>query len=264
MPDEILNFLTHAGIRIMLAAAALFVGWYLIKCLMRLVRGSKKLQKTEITVKTFLISFISVTLKILLVVSVIGILGFPLTSILAVLASAGLAIGLALQGALSNLAGGLMILIFKPFKAGDYISDGKNEGSVEEITVFYTKLLTVDNKIITVPNKQITESPVVNFSAKDTRRVEILFKVCRGCDIEKVKSALIEVASRHPLILKEPPPFAGLFSHGEGYMEFTLRAWTKRADYWQVYFDLNENVKKHFDSFGIVMPNRQLDININE
>lgn len=260
--DTVLEFLTAAGIRLVLAAAALFAGWYLVNRFLKVISSSKKFHKAEVTVQTFLISFVSVTLKILLVVSAIGILGFPLTSVLAVLASAGLAVGLALQGALSNLAGGLMILIFKPFKAGDYISDGSHEGSVEAITIFYTKLLTVDNKIITVPNKHITENSVINYSAKDTRRVEINFKVSRNCDIEKVKNALISTAADNLLVLKEPPPFAALFSHGEGFMEFTLRAWTIRANYWQVYFGLNENIKKEFDRQNIILSNPQLDVHI--
>ena len=196
--DTLLEASATAGLRILLAIAVLIVGLLLIKYLVKFIVKSKGFNKIDVTVQTFLKSALAITLKVLLIISVIGILGVPLTSIIAVLASAGLAIGLALQGALSNFAGGIMILVFRPFKVGDFVDNGTHMGYVDSITIFYTRLLTKDNKLVTVPNSTMTTASITNFSAKELRRVDIEYKVSYKNDIDKVKSVLTSVAEKHP------------------------------------------------------------------
>ena len=260
--ERVLEIVTDVGLKILSAVLVLIVGLFVIKYFIMLISKAKGIKKLDISVQNFLKSFISILLKTVLIISVVSILGFPLTSVLAVLASAGLAIGLALQGALSNLAGGFMILIFKPFRTGDYIDNGTHQGTVESITVFYTKLLTIDNKLITIPNKSIIETSITNFSAKDTRRVDLIFRASFDADVEKVKKILYDIAYRHELTIKEPPPFARVYSHGDNWLEYVLRVWCKKSDYWTIYYDITEEVKKQFDKQAITIPYHQLDVNI--
>ncbi|HEY8443996.1 MAG TPA: mechanosensitive ion channel family protein, partial [Clostridia bacterium] len=221
-------------------------------------------KRMDVSVQSFLRSLLNVTFKLVLLFSIISILGVPLTSIVTLLASAGLAVGLALQGALSNFAGGFMILIFKPFKVGDYIYNGEYEGTVESINVFYTRLLTVDNKAITIPNKIIIDEPITNYSAQDKRRVDLRIRASFDADVELVKKILYDTAYHHPLTLKEPLPFARLHTHGQDAMEYVLRVWTKRTDYWTVYFDLMEQIKKEFEKHGVTIPYQQVSVHIKE
>lgn len=262
--DTLLEASATAGLRILLAIAVLIVGLLLIKYLVKFIVKSKGFNKIDVTVQTFLKSALAITLKVLLIISVIGILGVPLTSIIAVLASAGLAIGLALQGALANFAGGIMILVFRPFKVGDFVDNGTHMGTVESITIFYTKLLTIDNRLVTIPNSTMTTASITNFSAKELRRVDLKFNASYENDIEKVKNILISVAKNHPLVLEEPAVMSRVFTHGTHGLEYILRAWTKAGDYWTVYFDINENVKKEFDKQGIEIPLPKLDVNLKD
>jgi small conductance mechanosensitive channel len=176
------------------------------------------------------------------------------------LASAGVAIGLALQGALSNLAGGLMILFFKPFKVGDMIEADGHSGVVLGITVFYTILTTVDNKRITLPNGKLTNTSVVNYSSEKTRRVDFVFSVDYESDVDKVKTILMDVISKNELILDDPAPVARLKKHNDSSLDFAVWVWCEGKDYWHVFFDMNENVKKAFDKNGIDIPYPHLEI----
>ncbi|HEY8390367.1 MAG TPA: mechanosensitive ion channel domain-containing protein [Clostridia bacterium] len=261
---NVLDFIASAGLKILAAGVLLAVGLFLIKYLIKLILKSRGFKKLDASIQGFLKGFISISLKTILIISVVSVLGVPLTSVLAAFASAGLAIGLALQGALSNLAGGFMILIFKPFKTGDYIDNGTHEGTVESITIFYTKLVTIDNKLITIPNKSIIETALTNYSAKDTRRIDLKFRAPLDCDIEKVKRILYDIAFNHPLTLKDPLPFARVYSHKDNWLEFVLKIWTPRVDYWTVYYDIIEEVKKQFDKEGITIPYQQLEVHINQ
>lgn len=185
--QKIWDALIDAGIRILHAALVLIIGWFVIKYFIKWLTSLKGLKKLDISVQSFLKSLLMVGFKLVLFISVISILGVPLTSIVTILASAGLAIGLALQGALSNFAGGFMILIFKPFKVGDYIYNGEYEGTVDSINVFYTKLLTIDNKLITIPNKSIIDEAITNYSAQDKRRVDLKIRASFDADVDAVK-----------------------------------------------------------------------------
>ena len=262
--EKVLQIITDAGLRILFAAVLLIVGFFVIKYLVKLITKFKGFKRLDVSLQSFLKSFISIILKILLIISAIGVLGVPLTSVLTVLASAGLAIGPALQGALSNLAGGFMILIFKPFRTGDYIDNGTHQGTVESITTFYTKLLTFDNKLITIPNKSIIETAITNFSAQDERRIDVKFRASFETDIDTVKRIILDVAYNHELTLKKPLPLVTISSYLENSLEYFLRVWVKKADYWTVYFDIMEQVKKRFDQEGIAIPYQQVDVHIKE
>lgn len=262
--DTLIELSASVGLKILLAIAVLVIGLLLIKYLVKFIVKSKGFNKIDKTVQTFIKSALSITMKILLIISVIGILGVPLTSIIAVLASAGLAIGLALQGALSNFAGGIMILVFRPFKVGDFVDNGTHMGTVDSITIFYTRLLTIDNKLITIPNSTMTTASITNFSAKELRRVDFKFTASYKNDVEKVKRILIEIAESHPLVLKDQPIMSRLFSHGTNSLEYILRVWCQAPDYWTIYFDINEKVKKEFDAQGIEIPFTQMDVHIKE
>ena len=191
-------------------------------------------------------------------------MGIPMTSVITVVASAGVAISLALQGALSNCAGGLMILIFKPYKVGDYIVASGAEGVVKEITVFYTHVLTLDNKRIIVPNGGLMNANVTNFSYEDTRRVDLVFKAAFGTDQNLVLGLMLKAAEGTKGVLADPAPFARFSGCADNAQEFTLRAWCNTADYWDVYFDLLQNVSGAFGQAGIAAPATKLDVTMEK
>ena len=249
--------------KLIAAGLILLIGGRLIKWILGRIVKSKGFQKMDISVQSFTKSFLKIAAWVILIISAAGIIGIPMSSFLTLLASAGVAIGLALQGALSNLAGGLMILFFRPFRVGDFIETGAHSGTVQDITVFYTILLTPDNKRITLPNGTLTNAAVVNYSEKETRRVDLEFSVGYDCDIDKVKGLLLRVAEEHELVLDDPAPFARLIRQDDSALAFCLRAWCKSDDYWTVYFDLNEQVKKELDANGMEIPFPQLDVHMD-
>lgn len=255
-----LGFMTSFGIVILKAVVVGVIGGYIIKRFLNWLKTSKKLDNLDKGLRSFLVSFSRIALYAVLLIVIAGILGIPATSFVTVLASCGVAIGLALQGSLSNFAGGLMILFFKPFKIGDYIEAGGESGTVVGISVVYTELLTVDNKRITLPNGTLTNSVIENYSAEATRRVDLTFSAAYSCDIEKVKGIISAIVEAHPLALKDPAPFVRLSAHDASALVYTVRVWVKSADYWTVYFDVLEGVKKAFDENGIEIPFQQLDV----
>ncbi len=266
--EKIVNYLvelaTTTGLKLLGAIVLVIVGMKGIKWLRKWIRTSEKLNKIDDSLRSFMISFSSVVLYIVLFITVAVILGIPTTSFITMLASCGVAIGLALQGSLSNFAGGIMILIFKPFKVGDYIEAAGESGTVTEISVVYTELLTVDNKKITIPNGTITNSVIENYSAEKIRRVDLEFNTAYDCDIEKVKKIITEVLESHPKALKNPEIFVRLSAHNESALTYTARVWCKTEDYWDVNFDVIESVKKAFDENDIKIPYNQLDVHIDK
>lgn len=262
--DFFTELLASLGARLMGALIVLIVGIKLISWLKKRLKKFPKIQALEDGLESFLLSFVGVSLYAVLFVTVALMLGVPATSFLTILASCGVAVGLALQGALSNFAGGIMILIFKPFKVGDYISTPDASGTVKAITVVYTILDTPDNKAITIPNGVLTNSVVENYSAMDKRRVDLEFNVDYDTDVETVKALLLAIAAKHPLVVSEPEPMARLTKHGDSSLVFTMRVWCKTDDYWSVRFDLLESVKAAFDKMGIKIPFPQLDVHLNK
>ena len=195
---------------------------------------------------------------------VLGYWGVDLASITAVVASAGVAIGLALQGSLSNFAGGFIILLLRPFKVGDYIATSSYEGGVEKIDLFYTHLVTVDNKEILIPNGTLSNGSLINYSSKDTRRVDLKFGVAYDADILHVRRVLNDIVSKHKLILHHPEPFIGIVEHADSSVNFAVRVWCNTPDYWKIYFDLLEEVKLRFDDEEINFPYPQMDVHLKK
>ncbi|MGN1094964.1 MAG: mechanosensitive ion channel family protein [Eubacteriales bacterium] len=257
---SIVSFLTSFGLKLVGAIIILVVGIFLIKWVIKLITRGNAFQKAPKNVQILVKNMIKVCLYVLLFFSVAMIIGVPAASLVAVLSSAGLAIGLALQGGLSNIAGGIIILCFKPFEVGDFIDDGTHAGTVTDIGLFYTKLTTPDNKVVTIPNGSISNQSVTDFSAKETRRLDIKFSVAYDSDIDMVKETLLAMADAHELVLKDPAPFVRLGEQGDSALVFYLRVWVNSGDYWTVNFDLLEASKKIFDKRGIEIPFPQLDV----
>ena len=260
--NNLVALATNVGGKLIGAILVLIIGRILIKFTMKTLRKSKMMDKTEVTLAHFLLNFINIGLNVILIVTIIAIMGVPMASVVTVIASAGVAIGLALQGSLSNLAGGIMILIFKPFKIGNYVETAGHAGTIEDIGIFYTVMKTTDNRQITIPNGTIMSSSVINVSAYDTRRVDFTFSVAYGTDVERVKTILLEEAAKHELTFADPAPFCRLSKQNESSLDFTLRVWTKASDYWTVNFDLLERVNDRFVAENIEVPFNQLDVHI--
>lgn len=260
---KLVDFCMESGLKLIGALLLVIIGFKLVNVFGKKMKKMKLYEKLDPTARSFMRSFIVIGLKILLVISAAIIVGIPMASLVAVIGSAGLAIGLALQGSLSNIAGGFIILVFKPFKVGDFISTVDATGVVEAINLFYTKVVTVDNQVVVVPNSIISNQSLTDVSTKDERRVDLVFNTSYKCDVEEVKKILINVALDCPLALKDPEPMARLNEHGVNSLGFVLRVWCKNEDYWTVYFNLMEAVKKTFDEKGIEIPYQQLDIHVD-
>jgi len=257
-----IDLISTYGGKIFLAIVALIVGMLLMKAINK--AAGKAIEKTKLddTIKSVARNVVKVLLYIILIISIIEILGVSMSSVIAVLASCGLAVGLALQGALGNLAGGLMILVFKPFKVGDYIESAGAEGTVQEISVFYTTIMTVDNKQVLVPNGDLMNANVTNFTAAKNRRIDQDFKITNDIDPDLVKSVLLSAAEATAGVLQEPAPFARLTGVDDDTYIFTVRAWCDTAAYWDVYFDMIENCSKALRENDIDDPEERIAVRI--
>jgi len=252
--ENIISAVTSAGGKILLAILVLVAGSALIKLIVKVLKNSKSFEKIDASVRSFTLSFVSIGLYVVLAIAVIGVLGVPMASVITVLASAGVAVGLALQGALSNLAGGIMLMIFRPFKVGDYVEASGASGVVQEITLFYTVFLSLDNKRITVPNGSLMNSNVVDYSSEELRRVDLTFSCAKSESYKEIEKMLMDVLEAHDKVLSDPAPFARVSGGTNEAMEFTVRAWVKNADYWDVYFDLTQGVVESFGKNGVKAP----------
>lgn len=261
--STITQFATSFGIKLLCAILIFFVGAKCITWATKQIRNSPKFDKLDVSLRSFLASFLKILLYVLLVITVAMLLGVPATSFITILASCGVAVGLALQGSLSNFAGGLMILFFKPFKVGDFIEAAGETGTVAEISVVYTELLTLDNKRITVPNGTLTNSVIKNYSREELRRVDLNFNVAYTSDDETVKGIIRGIIDAHPQALQDPEPFVRVSAQSDNALIYTARIWCKNADYWTVYFDVLESVKAAFDKNGITIPFPQVDVHID-
>ena len=260
LKDKVVAFCMESGLKLIIAIVVLLIGFKIIDIFGKKFKDTKFYEKLDPTARTFFRSFIVIALKIVLVIAAALIVGIPMASMVAVIGSAGLAIGLALQGSLSNIAGGFIILVFKPFKVGDFIETADAMGTVEAINIFYTKILTVDNKVIQVPNAVISNQRLTDYSTKDTRRVDLTINASYNNDIEKVKSVLLSVAEKTDKALA---PQARVCEHSSNSIGFVFRVWCKTDDYWDVYFNLLEGVKKAFDENNIQIPYQQIDVHVD-
>lgn len=261
--EKLITWIATNGIKLIVGLIALWIGWKLISKLVRIMNTILEKKKVDITLRKFLDGFVSLALRILLIIVIMECIGMETSGIAALIASAGLAIGLALQGSLSNFAGGIIILLIRPFNVGDFIEGAGQSGTVENIGIFYTKLATGDNKQVLVPNGKLSNDSVVNYSAKETRRVDLKFSVSYSEDIIKVKKILEGVIKSEELILKDPKPFIALSEHADSSINFVVRVWCKTEDYWTIYFNLLEKVKIKFDEEKIEIPYQQVDIHLN-
>lgn len=250
------------GLKLLLALVTLIVGLWIIKIIMGGVKKAMENKDVDATLRPFLLSILSIVLKIMLIISVISMVGIEMTSFVAILAAAGLAVGMALSGTLQNFAGGVMIMIFKPFKVGDVISAQGFTGAVSEIQIFNTILKTPDNKTIIIPNGGLSTGAMTNFSTEPRRRVDFTFGIGYSDDIDKAKDVINGLIAADSRILKDPAPFVAVSELADSSVNFVVRVWAESANYWGIFFDMTENVKKAFDSNGISIPFPQTDVHV--
>ena len=252
--EALTNLCTTVVGKVLLAIVVWFVGKFIVGKIMQLVAKIKVLDKIEPNTRTFVLSALKWLLYVILVVSIVAILGVPMASVITVLGTAGAAIALSLQGSLSNLAGGIMLVIFRPFKVGDFVEASGVTGTVKEITLFYTVLNTVDNCRINVPNGALMNANIVDYSAEATRRVDLSFASAKSEDPKKIQSLMLDVMEQNEKVLKDPAPFARLSGGTNEAMQFTARAWCKTEDYWDVYFDLTQAITEKLGENGVQAP----------
>lgn len=262
--DKLNDLWVDAGLKLIYVIVILFVGGKLIKLLTKLIKKGRGFNKLDKSVASFVLSFIKAILNILLWITIAGVIGIPSTSIITLLGSCGVAIGLALQGGLSNIAGGLIILMFKPFKVGDFIDTHADSGTVKSISIFYTTLVTPDNRVISIPNGNLANSATVNYSKEKDRRLDLVIDVSYDNDIELVKKTLNSIINKEKRIDKEKDVFIRLTNYKESSIEYTIRVWVDKDELWNVKFDLLESIKKEFDKENIVIPYNQLDVHIDK
>ena len=271
MPEFISTFLASFAsnaldfiLRFIGVIAVLCIGLKLARVLAKKFENAKANQHMDPTARNVLSNVILWVVRVVVIVTVCAILSIPTASIIAVISSLGLALGLALQGGLSNIAGGIMIVIFRPFGLGDCITSGGETGVVTDISLFYTTLTTADKRTVVVPNGALTNSTIVNFSREEIRRVDMDFTVAYDTDIELAKKVILGAAANHSLVLKDPAPQVLLTTHGDSALVFQLRAWANNGDFWTVKFDLNEDIKRAFDQFKIEIPFPQMYVHVVE
>lgn len=262
LTSKIGELLAVYGLRVIAALAILVFGRWIAKGLCRLIKRLMNKSKVDDTLTHFVGSLSYVALLAFVIIAALNQLGIQTASFIAVLGAAGLAVGLALQGSLSNFAAGVLMIIFKPFKAGDFIEGAGVAGTVEEIQIFTTQLKTPDNKTIIVPNASMMNGVITNYSAKGTRRVDMAFGIGYGDDIDKARTLIREILSADQRILADPEPLVAVSELADSSVNFVVRAWTRADDYWNVYFDTTEAVKKRFDAEGVNIPFPQRDVHV--
>ena len=261
--NQLSDLLSSFGISLFIALSILIIGRQVVKILIKVISTALERSNTEDTVRIFVTNLLNTLLMIVVFIAAINQLGIQTTSIIAVLGAAGLAIGLALQGSLSNFAAGILIVIYRPYKVGDYIQADNHLGTVNDIQIFSTVLKTPDNKLVVVPNGSIMNGSIVNFSNQDKRRVDIIASCSYEDDIDKVKSVLADILSKDDRILNEPKPRIAVSELADSSVNFIVRPWVKNSDYLDVYYSLLEEIKKRFDQEGIAIPYPQTDVHIH-
>ncbi len=253
---------TDFGVDLIAAIAIFIIGRWIANLVTRAIRRLMERAEVEPTLVKFLTNIIKTLLLLFVILAAISQLGVQTTSLIAVLGAAGLAVGLALQGSLSNFAAGVLIIIFRPYKVGDYIEAAGTAGTVDEVQIFTTVLKTPDNKKIIVPNSQITGDTITNYSAHETRRVDFTFGIGYGDDIDKAKKIIEDVLTGDERVLKDPAPQIVVAELGDSSVNIVARPWAAASDYWGLKFDVTETVKKRFDAEGISIPFPQRDVHI--
>jgi len=265
--DSILPKITELamtyGPQLLMAIITLIIGFWIIGIVSRVLQKGLEKSKVELSLQKFLGSLVSVMLKVMLLISVASMIGIETTSFVAIIGAAGLAVGLALQGSLANFAGGVLVLLFKPYKIGDFIEAQGVSGAVREIQIFNTIITTGDNKTIIVPNGAISNGVITNYSSQTTRRVDMTFGIGYEDDISKAKSLLKKLIGEDTRILDNPEPLVVVSELADSSVNFTVRVWCNASDYWGIYFDMQEKVKLSFDEAGISIPYPQQDVHMH-
>ncbi len=262
--EALMALVIDYGLKILLAIVVLIIGLWIIKIIMKVIVKNMAKIDVDLSLRVFLKSLLSMLLRIMLIISVISMLGVTMTSFVAILAAAGLAVGMALSGTLQNFAGGVMIILFKPFKVGDFIDAQGYVGSVREIQIFNTILKTPDNKTIIIPNEGLSTSAMTNFSTEAQRRVDFVFGIGYGDDIDKARAAIEGLIANDDRILKDPAPFVAVSELADSSVNFVVRVWADAGNYWGIFFDMTEAVKKVFDKEGISIPFPQTDVHVHK
>ena len=261
--QSILSWLATEGVKILIAIVLLLIGFKLAGWLAGKISKVMEKRHVDETICKVVHHILNYGIKILVAVCLLGYLGIETSGIAALITSLGVAVGLAVQGALSNLAGGVLIIVTRPFRVNDYIETQGLSGTVEDISIIYTVLRTPDNKVINLPNGALANSNIVNYSVKDTRRVEFTFSISYSADYRLAQGIIMDIFNRHELVLDDPAPFVRMSEHAASAINITARCWVKSADYWTVNFDVLESVKAEFDQNGIEIPFNQLDVHVS-
>lgn len=264
MLEKLYEWVITRGVNVFFGVIFLSIGWKVINKTLKRIRRILESKNADPTITRFLDNVMNVTLKTVLIIIILQYIGVNLTGLTTIVASAGVALSLALKGSLANLAGGVIILVARPFNVGDFIETTEHSGVVEKISIFYTYLVTFDNKQILIPNGILTDSSIVNYSSKEIRRVDLTFSVSYEEDVIRVKNVLINILKKNELVLEEPEFFVGISMHGDSAINFIVKAWCKTEDYWTVYYDLLETVKIKFDEEGISIPYPQMDLHVKK
>lgn len=255
--------IVNIALKILIALVIFWIGRWLIRRIRKIVSRIMVRRQVDMSLQTFLINVVNITLTLFLIIIIIGVLGLDTTSFIALFASAGLAIGMALSGTLQNFAGGVIILLFRPFRVGDYIEAQNEEGTVKEIRLIYTVLNTVDNKTILLPNGPVSTGIINNFSHEPRRRVNWVFGIAYGDDYDVAKATIAELLAADERVDKEPAPFIALKELADSSVNIVVRAWVDSSEYWNVFFDMNEKVYKIFPQKGLNIPFPQMDVHLH-
>lgn len=261
--DSIMPMIQDFGMRLIYAVLVIVIGLWITKAITNAVRKTMDKRGVDPSLQPFLGGLIGTLLKVMVYISAISMLGVQMTSFIAILGAAGLAIGMALSGTLSNFAGGVMILIFKPFKVGDFIDAQGHMGTVSEIQIFNTILKTPDNKTIIIPNGGLSTGSMTNFSTEPQRRVDMTFGIGYGDDTAKAREVLNQLIAADDRILKDPAPFLAVSELADSSVNIVVRVWCNAADYWGIYFDMHENVYNKFNAEGLNIPFPQMDVHVH-
>lgn len=260
--NVVLTWMTNTGIKLVIAIIVMMIGFKITDLVTKKLYKTLEKRHADETLSKIGSNALKISLKVLILVSLVGYVGIETASISAVIASIGVGISLAVQGTLANFAGGIIIIIMRPFRIGDFITSNGESGTVEDIKLFYTYIVTPDNKLVAIPNGTLANNVIVNVSAKDTRRVEVVVGVAYGSDTDKVKQIIREVCDKNETIMQDPAPFVQLSCMNESSLDFTVRVWCNRKEYWNVHFYLLDAIKKAFDANGIEIPFNQLDVHV--
>ena len=262
--EKIKSFLTSAGVNLLKGIIILVVGIFLVHWLVKFLKRSKLLGKLDLSLQTFFITSIKLILILVVVLSAANVIGVPLTSVITIFASAGVAISLGMQSALGNLVGGLTLLILKPIKTGEYVKIGEYSGIVKRIGAFYTEIKTLDNSLISLPNSNLTNTAIVNYSHEGISRIEASFTVSYHSDIDRVREVLLEMAKKGEKVLEDPSPWVLITKCTETGVVVLVRAWAKAEDWGNVYYYLLEHGKRALDAAGINVPYQQMDVHLKQ